>query len=125
MGVLRGIINSARTRGSGVPRCHPDTKEPEFFEAFGPKAIGLKGLSVAYTTLGRSIIIEMERKLLEDRAEDFEHADDVELARLRSCLARFAQDNIEKLKHSIASDARRLWQSPGSQLADALSAVWR
>jgi hypothetical protein len=43
---LRAIINSGWTRGTGVPRCHPDTHEPEFFETFGPKAIGLKGLNI-------------------------------------------------------------------------------
>jgi putative DNA primase/helicase len=95
---LRGIINSGWTRGTGVPRCHPDTHEPEFFETFGPKAIGLKGLNVPDTTLSRSIIIEMERKLPEDRAEGFAHIDDDELAKLRRRLARFSQDNIESLR---------------------------
>ena len=39
---LRTVINSGWTRGTGVPRCNPDTLEPEVFETFGPKAIGLK-----------------------------------------------------------------------------------
>jgi putative DNA primase/helicase len=95
---LRGIINSGWTRGTGVPRCHPETHEPEFFETFGPKAIGLKGLRVPDTTLSRSIVIEMERKLPEDTVSDFAHEDDQELADLRSRLARFAQDNMEALK---------------------------
>ena len=50
------------TRG-WTPRCHHETNEPEFFETFGPKAIGLKGLNVPDTTLSRSIIIDMQRKL--------------------------------------------------------------
>jgi putative DNA primase/helicase len=95
---LRSIINSGWTRGTGVPRCHPDTHEPEFFETFGPKAIGLKGLNIPDTTLSRSIVIEMERKLPNDKVTDFAHTDDAELARLRSRLARFARDNVEKLK---------------------------
>jgi putative DNA primase/helicase len=95
---LRSVINSGWTRGAGVPRCRPETHEPEFFETFGPKAIGLKGLKVPDTTLSRSIVIEMARKLPSDRAESFAHADDDELADMRRQLARFAADNIESLR---------------------------
>jgi putative DNA primase/helicase len=94
---LRSVVNSGWTRGTGVPRCKPDTHEPEFFETFGPKAIGLKGLKVPDTTLSRSIVIEMARKLPSERAESFSHADDDELADMRRRLARFAADNIERL----------------------------
>ena len=94
---LRAVINAGWTRGTGVPRCHPETHDPEFFETFGPKAIGLKGLNVPGTTLSRSIVIEMERKLPDDKAVDFAHADDEGLADLRSKLKRFAEDNIGKL----------------------------
>jgi putative DNA primase/helicase len=80
---LRSVINSGWTRGTGVPRCHPETHEPEFFETFGPKAIGLKGLALPDTTLSRSIVIEMQRKLPSERADDFAHQDDEHLARLR------------------------------------------
>lgn len=97
---LRSVINSGWTRGAGVPRCNPDTHQPEFFETFGPKAIGLKGLKVPETTLSRSIIIEMSRKLPGDSAESFAHADDVELADMRRRLARFAADNIARLRAS-------------------------
>jgi putative DNA primase/helicase len=94
---LRSVINSGWTRGTGVPRCRPETHEPEFFETFGPKAIGLKGLNVPDTTLSRSIVIEMARKLPSDRADSFAHSDDDELADMRRQLARFAADNIENL----------------------------
>jgi len=91
---LRGIINSGWTRGIGVPRCHPETHEPEFFETFGPKAIGLKGLGVPTTTLSRSIVIELQRKLPTDQADNFAHLDDEDLAQTRQQLARFASDAI-------------------------------
>jgi putative DNA primase/helicase len=94
---LRGVINSGWTRGAGVPRCQPETHEPEFFETFGPKAIGLKGLKVPGTTLSRSIIVDMERKLPGDEVEDFSHVDDEGLARIRQQLARFADDNMAAL----------------------------
>jgi putative DNA primase/helicase len=96
-GELRSVINSGWTRGAGVPRCHPETHEPEFFETFGPKAIGLKGRAIPDTTLSRSIIIEMQRKLPNEKAEDFGHQDDEHLSYLRQLLARFADDNKERL----------------------------
>ena len=95
---LRAVVNSGWTRGAGVPRCNPDTHEPEFFETFGPKAIGLKGLKVPDTTLSRSIIIEMLRKLPGDSAESFAHSDDEELADIRRWLARFAADNVTRFR---------------------------
>jgi hypothetical protein len=95
---LRTVMNSGWTRGAGVPRCHPDTHEPEFFLTFGPKAIGIKGLKVPATTLSRSLVIEMERKLPGEKVQSFAHADDGRLADLRSRLARFALDNTEQLK---------------------------
>jgi putative DNA primase/helicase len=114
---LRSIINSGWTRGAGVPRCHPDTHEPEFFDTFGPKAVGLKGLHVPDTTLSRSIVIEMERKLPEDGAEDFAHADDEDLAEIRQQLARFAEDNAGQLTNR----SPRLPEGFGNRLA----ANWR
>ena len=72
---LRAVINAGWTRGAGVPRCHPDTHEPELFETFGAKAIGLKGLNIPHTTLSWGIVIEMERKLPTDAAEGFKHVD--------------------------------------------------
>ena len=116
---LRVIVNSAWTRGVGVPRCHPDTHEPEFFETFGPKAIGLKGLNVPNTTLTRAIIIGMERKLPHERAEDFSHIDDEGLEEIRRKLARFAADNTEKL----AALAKTVTLPEG--FTNRLAANWR
>jgi hypothetical protein len=98
---LRQIINSGWTRGAGVPRCHPETHDPEFFETFGPKAIGLKGLNVPDTTLGRSIVIELSRKLPTDRVGDFDHTDDPGLAKLRAQIARWARDNKECIRTTV------------------------
>ena len=114
---LRSVINAGWTRGAGVPRCNQETNEPEFFETFGPKVIGLKGLRLPDTTLSRSIIISMERKLPSDRVADFDHLDDAELARLRSELARFAHDNIELL--------RAARPKPPEGFYNRLAANWR
>ena len=95
---VRVVINSGWTRGAGVPRCHPDTHEPEIFSTFAPKAIGIKGLDVPATTLSRSIILEMERKLPNESVKSFTHQDDADLATLRQKLMRFAADNTAKLR---------------------------
>ena len=58
----------------------------------------MKGLNIPDTTLSWSIIIEMERKLPDDKVTDFSHTDDPSLATLRRKLARFAEDNIERLR---------------------------
>ena len=94
---LRAVVNSGWTRGMGVPRCHPETHEPEIFSTFGPKAIGMKGRNLPDTTLGRSIVIEMRRKKSNEHADNFEHVDDGELITTRRLLARWAADNVKAL----------------------------
>jgi putative DNA primase/helicase len=94
---LRAVVNSGWTRGMGVPRCHPETHEPEIFSTFGPKAIGMKGKNLPDTTLGRSIVIEMQRKKSDEHADNFEHVDDDELITTRRLLARWAADNVKAL----------------------------
>jgi hypothetical protein len=94
---LRSMINSGWTRGAGVPRCHPDTNEPEIFSTFGPKAIGMKGKAIPDTILSRAIVIEMARKKPGERVSDFEHLDDAGLKLLRQRLARWAADNWKAL----------------------------
>src|SRR5262249_47974527 len=99
--VLRSVFNSGWTRGSGVPRVNPDTLEPEIFPTFAPKVIGIKGLNLPPTTLSRSIILELKRKLPKEVIEaDFDHIDDNELRMLRGQLSRWASDNLESLRHA-------------------------
>ena len=95
---LRDVFNSGWTRNSGVPRCNPDTNEPEFFSTFGPKVIGIKGLKLPDTTLSRCIIIQLQRKLPQERAAEFEHLDSPEMAQLRSKAKRWSEDNLAKLR---------------------------
>jgi hypothetical protein len=97
---LRVLFNSGWTRGSGVPRINPDTLEPEVFPTFAPKIIGMKGRKLPDTTLGRAIVLEMQRKLPGEVVEDFEHLDDAELKMLRGQFARWAADNMESLRQA-------------------------
>jgi Protein of unknown function (DUF3631) len=94
---LRQVVNSGWTRGQGVMRCDPDTHEPSKFSTFCPKAIALKGRKMPDTMLSRTIFIEMKRRLGSERVEHFRHLDDAGFARVRSQLARWAQDCGEVL----------------------------
>src|SRR5262245_58268832 len=94
---LRQVINSGWTRGQGVPRCDPDTHEPRRFSTFCPKAIALKGKKMPDTMLSRTIFIEMKRRLRSEKVDHFRHLDDAGFARMRSELARWAEDHGEIL----------------------------
>ena len=94
---LRQVINSGWTRGQGVMRCDPDTNEPRRFPTFCPKAIALKGKKMPDTMLSRTIFIEMKRRLRDEKVDHFCHLDDAGFLRMRSQLARWAQDNGEAL----------------------------
>ena len=94
---LRQVINSGWTRGQGVMRCDPDTNEPRRFSTFCPKAIALKGKKMPDTMLSRTIFIEMKRRLRSEKVDHFRHLDDAGFARMRSQLARWAQDSGEAL----------------------------
>jgi hypothetical protein len=94
---LRQVINSGWTRGQGVMRCDPDTNEPRRFSTFCPKAIALKGKKMPDTMLSRTIFVEMKRRLRSEKVDHFRHLDDAGFARMRSQLARWAQDSGESL----------------------------
>jgi putative DNA primase/helicase len=95
---LRSVFNSGWTRNAGVPRCNPDTNEPEFFSTFGPKVIGIKGLKIPDTTLSRGIVIQLARKLPTETAKDFDHTDSDGLADLRGKALRWATDNLARVR---------------------------
>jgi hypothetical protein len=94
---LRQVVNSGWTRGQGVMRCDPDTNEPRRFSTFCPKAIALKGKKMPDTMLSRTIFIEMKRRLRSEKVDHFRHLDDAGFARMRSQLARWAEDRGEIL----------------------------
>jgi putative DNA primase/helicase len=97
---LRQVINSGWTRGQGVVKCDPDTNEPRKFSTFCPKAIASKGKKAPDTILSRAIFITQKRRTRGETVAHFSHIDDDGLARLRSQLARWAEDNGEILGHA-------------------------
>ena len=97
---LRQVVNSGWTRGQGVVRCEPDTNEPRKFSTFCPKAIASKGKKAPETILSRAIFIMQKRRTKGETLSHFSHVDDDGFARLRSQLARWAEDNGESLGHA-------------------------
>ena len=116
---LRSVINSGWTRGQGVIRCHPDTREPELFSTFAPKIVAMKGRKLPDTTLSRSIVISMKPRRADDsneRTADFNHIDNETFARLRSQLMRWTADNAEALAKATPEIPAWLLQSSPGQL---------
>jgi len=94
---LLRVVNSGWTRGQGVIRCDPETNEPRMFSTFCPKIIALKGKKMPDTMLSRTIFISMKRRLRSEKVDHFRHLDDSSFQRMRSQLARWAQDCGEAL----------------------------
>jgi Protein of unknown function (DUF3631) len=98
---LKEVVNSGWTRGQSVIRCDPETNDPRPYSTFCPKAIGMKGRKLPETTLTRTIIIEMKRKLPTETVADFDHLDNEDLSVLRRRLARWADNNAELLAKAM------------------------
>jgi putative DNA primase/helicase len=127
---LRAVFNSGWTRGTGVLRCVGDNQLPKSFSTFCPKVIGLKGRRLPETTLSRSIIVALKRKLPTEVADDFAHIDDGKLSNIRRQLARWADDHAEALAkakpsvpHNFHNRLRANWVLPLA-IADAIGGEW-
>ncbi len=90
---LAEVVNSGWTRGQTIVRCDPDTHEPRTYSTFCPKIVALKGKEAPDPTLSRAIFISMKRRTRSEPIADFAHIDDDGFRRLRSQLARWADDN--------------------------------
>jgi hypothetical protein len=130
---LREVINSGWTRGQGVPRCHPETHEPEMFSTFAPKIVAMKGRKLDDTTLSRSIIITMKprRDNSDEDVADFDHLDNETFARLRSQTMRWAADNVEAIVKGTPEilpgfhNRRRANWKPLLAIAEACGGDWK
>jgi hypothetical protein len=131
---LRSVINSGWTRGQGVIRCHPDTREPELFSTFAPKIVAMKGRNLPDTTLSRAIVITMKPRRASDpneHAADFNHVDNETFARLRSQLMRWTADNTVALAKAAPEilpgfhNRRRANWGPLLAIAEAGGGDWK
>lgn len=95
---LRGLINCGHTRDSAFTiRCVGDNHTPTKFNVWGAKALSGIG-HVADTLMDRSIILELRRKLSHESVDRIRHAEPSLFSELCSKLARFADDNSERVR---------------------------
>jgi Protein of unknown function (DUF3631) len=93
----RGVINSGHTRQTAfVIRTVGDEHEPRRFSTFGFKVIAGIGKRAA-TIEDRSIQISLKRKLSSERVARLRHADPSIFETLTRKLARFSQDNKDRI----------------------------
>ena len=97
---VKHIFNAGWTRGTKIPRQQKVGGEwvTVQFDPFAPKAIGLLGLNLPRTLVGRSVVVEMRPKMSTEKVEDFQHIDDGAFELLRRKLARWSADNAAALK---------------------------
>jgi hypothetical protein len=97
---MKGIINAGYSReGAFVGRTSMETYKPEQFDLFGAKAFAGIGLERHFpeATLSRSYIINLRRKLVDEKVERLRYTDPDVFLILRAKLARIVQDNHEKI----------------------------
>ncbi len=95
---LRGIINSGHTRESAyVIRTIGDNYTPAKFNTWGAKALAGIG-HVADTIMDRAVILELRRKLPHEEVDRIRYAEADLFVKLRSKLARFADDYSEEVR---------------------------
>lgn len=89
---LRGVINSGHTRQAAyVLRTVGDNHEPCQFSTWGAKAISGIG-HLSETVMDRAVVLELRRKLPEEKVDRLRHAESGLFKTLASKLARFAED---------------------------------
>ena len=95
---LRGILNSGHTRSTAfVIRTVGDNHEPTQFNTWAPKAIAAIG-DLPSTLADRSIEVRMRRRLPGEQVERL-RSDRIDgLSDLKHRCARWAEDNLERLK---------------------------
>jgi hypothetical protein len=94
---LRGVLNSGHRRGGSVIRVVGEAMEVREFSTFAPAAIAMIG-TLPRTLADRSISVALKRKRADESVESFRYDHTEELDRLARQCARWAADNIAKLR---------------------------
>jgi putative DNA primase/helicase len=115
---VKHIFNAGWTRGAKIARqvTIQGVSTTVWFNIFCPKAVGLLGMNMPRTLIGRSIAIKLWPKR-PDEKQSFDHEDDDEFAHLRRKLTRWSADNAVALK-----DAKPLLPA---NFNNRLAANWR
>ena len=97
---LRGIINSGHTRDLAyVIRTVGENFTPAKFNTWGAKAIAGIG-HVADTLMDRAVILELRRKLPDEKVERVRYAEPTLFDDLRAKLARFSGDYSDQVRQA-------------------------
>ena len=115
---LRIVLNEGVFAEGMIGRTVGDSHEPKMFPIFAPAALAGIG-AVPATTMDRSIIISMRRKLRSETKTRFDRRSVGHLAELGRQAARFAAENVEALGRSRSQGAG----SPERPRARRLAAV--
>ena len=94
---MRGILNSGHRRGGSVLRTVGDDFEPRQFGTYAACAIAMIG-QLPGTLADRSITIELQRRLAGEPVEPFRFDRSEQLDRLASKAARWAADNVDRVR---------------------------
>lgn len=95
---IRGLLNSGHTRDSAyVIRTVGEDFTPTKFSTWGAKALAGIG-HLADTLMDRSVNLELRRKLPHEKVDRIRYAEPGLFDDLRSKLARFADDNSERVR---------------------------
>lgn len=129
---LRGLINSGHTRDSAYVIRNVnvgDNFTPTKFNTWGAKALAGIG-HVADTLMDRAIVLELRRKLADEKVERIRHSEPDLFNVLRSKLARFAEDYSKKVRqarpplpHNLNDRAQDNWE-PLLAIAMTASDEW-
>lgn len=126
----RGILNAGFTRDSAfVIRCVGDDHMPTKFRVWGGKALCGIG-KIADTLADRSIPLRLRRKKPGEQAERLRYSDPAMWDRLRSRIARFADDNATTIGaarpaiiEGLNDRANDCWE-PLLAIADVAGSDW-
>ncbi len=97
---LKGLINAGYTRANAfVGRVVGDNHEPKLFKVWGAKALAGIALEkhLADATMSRAIVIELRRKLPEEKVIKLRDAEDGLFEGIASMLSRFADDYSQQV----------------------------
>lgn len=127
---LRGLLNCGHTRDSAyIVRVVGDDHTPKRFNVWGAKALAGIG-HPADTLVDRSIVLELRRKLSNEKIDRLRYAESGLFSPLASKLARFAKDHREairvsrpELPDSLNDRAQDNWE-PLLAIADVAGGPW-
>lgn len=127
---LRGMINCGHTRDSAkIIRVVGDDFTPTAFNVWGAKALAGIG-HLSDTVMDRAIILELRRKLADEKIERLRHAEPHLFRTLTAKLARFSQDYAEtiqqarpELPQTLNDRAQDNWE-PLLAIADIAGGDW-